>query len=150
MAVIENQCRLIMGWAIMLTESDVEMAVPIIDNYTVQFPNPESTSFDRGYWSGPNFEASDSRDVQVVLPKKGCKNKTEREAADEFRQKRRRHAQVESCINGLEQQGGCRIRTRGGKAGFARTIGASVVATNLCRIGRVLIDRQRETFRKVA
>lgn len=148
--MIENQCRLIMGWEIMWTESGVEMAVLIVDKYTAQFPNSESTSFDRGYWSAPNFEASDSRDVQVVLPKKGYKNKTEREAADEFRQKRRRHAQVESCVNGLEQHGGCRIRTKGGKAGFARTIGASVVATNLCRIGRVLIDRQRETFRQVA
>ncbi|MXW13694.1 MAG: hypothetical protein F4X61_07320 [Rhodothermaceae bacterium] len=92
----------------MWTESDGDMAVPIVDQYPAQFPNLASISFDRGYWSVPNFEALHSREIQVILPKKGYKNKGEheRESADEFRQKRRRHAQVESCINGLEQHGG--------------------------------------------
>jgi len=151
-AVIESRHRLIIGWEIMWTESDVEMAVPIVDKYTALFPNLASISFDRGYWSVPNFEVLRSRELEVILPGKGYKNREEqvRESAEEFRQKRRRHAQVESCINGLGQHGGARIRTKGGKAGFARMIGANVVATNLCRIGSVLMERHRESFRNAA
>lgn len=151
-AVIQNQHHLILGWEIMWETSDVEMTVPIVDKYTAAFPNLESISFDRGYWSVPNYEALRSREIQVILPKKGYKNKEERarESTSEFREKRRRHAQIESGINCLEQHGGARIRTKGGKTGFARTIGASVVATNLCRIGKVLMDRRREAFRQAA
>jgi len=91
------------GWEIMWTESDVEMTVPIVDKYTALFPNLSSISFDRGYWSVPNFEVLRSRELEVILPGKGYKNREEqvRESAEEFRQKRRRHAQVEFCINGL-------------------------------------------------
>ncbi|MDE2646351.1 MAG: hypothetical protein OXI05_11025 [Bacteroidota bacterium] len=101
----------------MWTESDGDMAVPIVDQYPAQFPNLASISFDRGYWSVPNFEALHSREIQVILPKKGYKNKGEheRESADEFRQKRRRHAQVESCINGLEQHGGAAFGPEGAR-----------------------------------
>ncbi|MDE2645407.1 MAG: hypothetical protein OXI05_06175 [Bacteroidota bacterium] len=77
-AVIENQHRLILGWEIMWTESDVDMTVPIVDKYTEWFPSLESISFDRGYGSVPNFETLSSRGVQVILPKKGYKNKEER------------------------------------------------------------------------
>jgi len=70
------------------------------------------------------------------------------ESTPEFQGKRRRHAGIESCIHCLEQHGGDRIRTKGGKDGFARTIGASVVATNLCRIGMVLIKRERTLLRR--
>jgi len=151
-AVTECQYGLILGWDIMWTESDVEMTVQIVDRYMEEFLNLSSISFDRGYWSVPNWEALRDRGVEVILPKKGYKNKgeVERESAEEFRRKRRQHAQIESCINSLEQHGAARIRTKGGKAGFARSIGASVVATNLCRIGKVLMERHWESFRQAA
>jgi len=125
-AVIETRHRLIIGWEIMWTESDVEMAVPIVDKYTALFPNLASISFDRGYWSVANFEALRSRELEVILPRKGYKNKEEqvRESAEEFRQKRRRHAQVEFCINGLEQHGGARIRTKGARQDLRGRSGA--------------------------
>ncbi|MCY3999996.1 MAG: hypothetical protein OXF84_04190 [Bacteroidetes bacterium] len=42
------------------------------------------------------------------------------------------------------------FRTKGGMYGFARTIGASAVATNLCRIGTVLMERERTLLRRAA
>ncbi len=37
-----------------------------------------------------------------------------------------------------------RVRTKGGTAGFAGTVGVSIVATNLRRIGIVLIEQTRK------
>ncbi len=151
-AITQCQHGLILGWDIIWTQSDVDMTIEIATKYRTEFENLGSMSFDRGFWSPQNFEALSAMGIEVILPKKGYKNKIEREreSAEEFRRKRRQHAQIESCINSLEQHGGARIRTKGGKAGFARSIGASVVATNLCRIGKVLMARHRESFRQAA
>ena len=58
-----------------------------------------SISFDRGFWYLGNFDVLSGLDVQVILPKKGNKNKAEkeRESDPEFQEKRRRHAGIESC-----------------------------------------------------
>ncbi len=136
----------------MWIESDVEMTVPIVTKYTDLYPNIASIRFNRGFWSPDHFDAVSGLEVHVILPKKGNKNKAEkeRESAPEFQEKRRRHAGIESCINCLEQHGGDRIRTKGGKDGFARTMGASVVATNLCRIGMVWMEHERTLLRRAA
>jgi len=96
----------------MWTESDVEMSVPIVTKYMDLYPNIVSISFDSGFWSPDHFNAVSGLDVQVILPKKGNKNKAERESTPEFQEKHRRHAGIESRINCLEQHGGGRIRTK--------------------------------------
>ena len=53
-------------------------------------------------------------------------------------------------INCLEHHGCSRIRTKGGPIGFARTVGASIVATNLCQIGTKLLLQDRERYRRAA
>ncbi|MCY4224696.1 MAG: hypothetical protein OXF06_07645 [Bacteroidetes bacterium] len=102
--ILEDEHRLMLGWEIMWTESDVEMTVPIVTKYMDLYPNMASISFDRGFWSPDNFDALSGLHLQVILPKKGNKNKAEkeRESAPEFQEKRRRHAGIESCINCLE------------------------------------------------
>jgi len=75
--VTECQYGLILGWDMMWTESDVEMTAQIVDRYMEEFINLSSISFDRGYWSVPNWEALRSRGVEVILPKNGYKNKVE-------------------------------------------------------------------------
>ena len=112
--VIQNQFGFILGWHIMWTKSDSEMTVPIVMKYTEEYETLSSISFDRGYWSQENYEALCSLDVDVILPKNGYKNKdeSERDSGEEFHQKRRQYAMIESCINGLEQHGGARIRTK--------------------------------------
>ena len=83
----EDEHRLILGWEIMWTESDVEMTVPIVTKYTDLYPNIASISFDRGFWSPDNFDAVSGLEVHVILPKKGNKNKVEkeRESAQSFK-----------------------------------------------------------------
>jgi len=77
--IIEDEHRLILGWEIMWTESDVEMTVPIVTKYTDLYPNIASIRFDRGFWSPDHFAAVSGLDVHVILPKKGNKNKAEKE-----------------------------------------------------------------------
>ncbi len=151
-AIIESDRRLIMGWEIMWKEEDVKMVIPILAKYPAAYPNLSSMSFDRGYWSPENLEASRSTPLPINLPKKGYLSQADRarQSTEAFQKARRNHAQVESRIHCLEQHGGGRIRTKGGKAGFARTVGASVVATNLCRIGAFLMDQRRTLLRQAA
>ncbi len=100
-AITQCQHGLILGWEIIWTQSDVDMTIEIATKYRTEFENLGSMSFDRGFWSPQNFEALSALDIEVILPKKGYKNKIEREreSAEEFRRKRRQHAQIESCIN---------------------------------------------------
>ncbi len=151
-SIIENDHRFILMWQIMWTECDVAFTVDLVDQCKKTYPNVHAMSFDRSYSSKPNMKALTSRLKHVILPKKGKLSKEDRarESAPEFKKRRRKHAQVESRINCLEQHGGDRIRTKGGKAGFARTVGASVVATNLCRMGALLQERQYLEWRQAA
>jgi len=76
--ILEDEHRLMLGWEIMWTESDVEMTVPIVTKYTDLYPIMASISFDRGFGFPGNFDALSGLDVQVILPKKGNKNKEKR------------------------------------------------------------------------
>ncbi len=57
-----------------------------------------------------------------------------------FVARRRRHPGVESAIHALESHGLDRVRTHG-RAGFERTVGISILAANLHRLGRLLQQR---------
>ncbi len=68
--VLEEEHRLILGWEIMWTESDVEMTVPLATKYTELYSNIASIRFDLGFWSPGNFDAVSGLEVHVILPKK--------------------------------------------------------------------------------
>ncbi len=99
-AVIQNQFGFILGWHIMWTKPDSEMTVPIVMKYTEEYETLSSISFGRGYWSQENYEALCSLDVDMILLKNGYKSKdeSERDSGEEFQQKRRQYAMIESCI----------------------------------------------------
>lgn len=79
------------------------------------------------------------------MPKKGrwTQEDSALETVSAFVEARREHAAVESRTNCLEQHARDRMRTKGRRVGFARLVAASVIATNLCHIGTVLIARDR-------
>ncbi len=99
-----------------------------------------------------NLEAIQPLVEHPVLPKKGRRNQADRarESTPEFKKARKQHALIESRINCLEHHGGDRVRTKAGKDGFARTVAASVVATNLCQIGKFLMKRDQKRLRRAA
>ncbi len=63
-----------------------------------------------------------------------------REGKASFVARHRRHPGVESAIHALESHGLDRVRTQG-RAGFERTVGISILAANLHRLGRLLQQR---------
>ena len=149
-----SQCThgLILWWKIMWKEVDVDITKEVVEQITVRFPSVRTISFDRGFSSKENLEAIQPLVEHPVLPKKGRRNQEERarESTPEFKKARKQHALIESRINCLEHHGGDRVRTKGGKNGFARTVAASVVATNLCQIGKFLMKRDQKRLRKAA
>ena len=108
------------------------------------YPDLRACSFDRGFHSPENRVRLDGLLGTAALPKKGKLNAAERarETAPAFARARRRHPAVESAINNLEQRGLDRVRSKGAD-GFERTVGLSILAANLHRIGLLLQRRER-------
>jgi len=104
---------------------------------------------DRGFHSPANRIRLDELPDDNVLPKRGYRNRAERERGETFAAMRRKHPAVESAIDNLEHRGLDRVRARGPE-GFARTVALSVVALNVHRIGLLLREKARRRRRRAA
>jgi len=137
--VIEDQHQFILHHRVMWQETDDVVAVPMIDDAKQRFPMINQCSFDKGFHSPSNVKKLNERLENVILPKKGRRNKTEKawEESEIFGQARRQHSAVEACINNLEIRGLDRCLSYG-RDGFERHVALSVVATNVHRIGLLL------------
>ena len=146
LCIVEDQHQFILDHRIMWKGEDVDVAAPLLESCLQAYPDIAVCSFDRGFHSPENQERLGELLKTAALPKKGRPSAAERrrEAEPTFAKARRRHPAVESAINNLEQRGLDRVRTRGA-AGFERTVGLSILAANLHRIG--LIARRRERKR---
>ena len=78
------------------------------------------------------------------MPKRGKRNSQEqaRERQRGFVALRRKHSAIESDINALEHHGLDRCPDKG-LHGFKRYVGFGVLAYNLHKIGRRLLERRR-------
>ena len=85
------------------------------------------------------------------MPKKRKPNKIEsaRESDPKFKRSREMHSVIESNINKLEHSGLHRCRDKGYE-GFKRYAGMGVIAYNLKRIGRTLLEQDRIEQKKVS
>ena len=79
------------------------------------------------------------------MPKKGKRNKEEkeRESAKKFKQLRNAHSAIESNINMLEHHGLNRCPDKG-LHGYKRYVGLSVLAYNLHILGNCLIAQEKQ------
>ena len=147
-AVATDQYGFILSHRVMQKEQDVDVAVPfskkIINNYEV-----DSISYDKGFWSPKNYKVLNQLIPNVVLPKKGRRNKeeTEREHSKQFKALRSHHAAVESDINCLEHHGLNRCPDKG-LAHFKRYTSVGVIAYNLHKLGNILLNQDREQLSK--
>ncbi|MFV2058439.1 MAG: ISNCY family transposase [Thiohalomonadales bacterium] len=147
--VLEDQHQFILHHRVMWQETDDKIAVTLVEEAKILFPALNQCSFDKGFYSTKNMVELDEILDLNVMPKKGGLNKAEKEKAEqiEFKQARRQHSAVESCINNLDQRGFDRCYSYG-KDGFERHVGLSVVATNVHRIGLILQRQEREKLKK--
>ena len=150
-AVVEDQHQFLIGHQILWRESDVEVAVPLIESCQQTYPKLNACSFDRGFHSRSNRARLDELLQMNALPKKGRLSPVEkaREQAPEFANARRQHPAVESAINHLEHRGLDRVRNRG-KAGFERTVALAILAANCHRVGALLQERERKKRMRLA
>ena len=77
------------------------------------------------------------------MPKPGKKTQSRQseESVEEFIELRRAHSAVESNINELEQSGADKVPDKG-LHGFKKYVGWSVLAHNLKRLGKLVIEME--------
>ncbi len=152
LAITTDQYNLIIDFQILDNEQDrqmVEMLVKrLLEYYTIK-----SWSFDKGYWTRENKELLCKHVNQVIMPKLGKRNKQEEqeETSRQFKRLKNKHSAIESNINELENRGLDRCPDRGFDH-FSRYIALGVTAYNLKKIGKQLleIERQKQPIRKQA
>ena len=111
------------------------------------FPDLNSCSFDKGFYSPANkIELAKILD-NVILPKKGRLTIEERsnECSEDFLQGKRKHSAVESGINALENHGLDRCPDHA-ITGFRRYVALAVFARNLQNLGNII---QQKKIRKL-
>ena len=137
--IVKDQFGFILHYRIMENESDLLIAVPIIEETKERFEIFNSCSFDKGFHSPDNHEKLAEILDTVVLPRKGRLSAINREIENsvEFRAARRQHSAVESSINALENHGLDRCSDHG-LDGFKRYVGLAVVARNIQILGHAV------------
>jgi IS5 family transposase len=147
LSITTDQYGLMIDYHIMENESDSEIDLSTADRVLSKY-DILSWSFDKGYWHKDNKWILSTEVPNVIMPKKGKRNKQEEEEEHslEFKKLRNKHSAIESNINELEHSGLDRCPDRG-YHGFKRYIGMGVVAHNLQGIGKELL-RQENAARK--
>lgn len=140
-SITTDQFGFIIDYHIMNKESDSQIVIATAERIKLSFKNIFSWSFDKGYWHTENKEYLKNMVENVIMPKKGKPNKIEKEEEHKplFKKLRNKHSAVESNINELENSGLDKCLDKG-ENGFARYTGLGVVAFNLKKVGKKLIQ----------
>ena len=143
--ILEDQHQFILHHRVMEKETDDQVAVPMIIDAKVAFPELSSCSFDKGFHSPNNQEALSEHLEVVALKRKGKLSKKIRDhqASESFKKAAHKHSAVESAINALEVHGLDKCRDWG-VDGFKRYVALSVITRNIHRIGELLYQRERK------
>ena len=142
-----DQHSLVLDYKVMEDSTDNQETKPLVDRLINRFGSGEiqSLSMDKGFSDMNMLPELQQLIPQIVMPKKGRRNQAEqeRETSKQFKNLKRLHAAVESNINALEHHGLNRCPDKG-LSGFKRYVGMGVLAYNLHRIGRALLEKQRQ------
>jgi len=145
--IASDQYHFILHHKVLVREHDVALAVPLAKELCQKYGQDKlgSISFDRGFYSLPNYENLQRYAHQVILPKKGNKNaqEAERESEKSFVKLRHKHSAVEANINQLEHHGLNKCPDRGLR-GFKRYAALGVLAYNLHRLGKILLEKEKK------
>ncbi len=139
-AVATDQLGFILDHRVMENEQDVDIAVSFVQELLSK-KLLKSVSFDKGFWSPDNYKSLNDSVENLIMPKKGKLNKTEkeREQSKSFKEFRRSHSAVEASINCLEHHGLNRCPDKGIE-NFKRYTATGVLAYNLHKLGNFLLS----------
>jgi transposase, IS5 family len=143
-----DQHELILDYRVMDQQPDEkEESIGVADRLLGRYGvgNIQSLSFDKGFTREEDRQLLQLYIPEVIMPKRGRRNEAEqqREQQRSFRRLRNRHHAVESDINSLEHHGLNRCPDKG-LHGYKRYVGLGVLAYNLHKIGRRLVEKKRE------
>lgn len=147
--VLEDQYGFFLHHKTMKKQTDEEIAVEMVKTAKENFPNLNSCSFDKGFYSPDNMEELNEILDLAALPKKGrlSVKDSQRENSENFRHARRKHSAVESAISALENHGLDRCLDLG-IIGFERYVALAVIARNLQILGNILKQKELKTLRR--
>lgn len=148
LAITTDQFDLIVDYQLMSHQQDRDIVIELADRLLNKY-NIASWSFDKGFWRKENKELLQLEIPNVVMPKLGKRNKAEEveEASYTFKRLKNKHSAIESNINELENRGLDRCPDRGTRH-YARYISLGVCAYNLKKIGRRILEAQRQQLEK--
>ncbi len=140
-----DQHELILDYKVMDQLSDGNEVVGLADRLLGRYGSSSlaSLSFDRGFTREEDRQLLELYIPEVIMPKRGKRNSQEqmREQQRSFVVLRRKHCAIESDINALEHHGLNRCPDKG-RHGFKRYVGFGVLAYNLHKIGRRLLEHR--------
>ncbi len=148
--IVKDQFGFILHHRVMENESDVLIAVPIVQETKERFENFNCCSFDKGFHSPDNQKKLAEILETVVLPRKGRLSAINREVenSEEFRAAKRKHSAVESSINALENHGLDRCPDHG-LSGFKRYVGLAVLARNIQNLGHAIQQKKLRNLQRL-
>lgn len=148
LAITTDQFDLIVAYKLMHNQQDRDIVIELADRLLSKY-NIASWSFDKGFWKKENKELLQLEVPKVIMPKLGKRNKTEEaeESSHTFKRLKNKHSAIESNINELENRGLDRCPDRG-KHHYDRYISLGVSAYNLKKIGRRILETQRQQLKK--
>lgn len=149
--ILEDHDPFILHHRVMQHETDVNIAVVMVQETQARFPQLSSCSFDQGFHSPTNQKELAKLLDLVIMPKRGKLSKAQqaRQQTKEFVEGRRQHAAIESAINALEGPGLDRCPDCGLPA-FRRYVALAVVARNIQLLGRYLQHQEQGAEAKIS
>lgn len=148
--VVKDQFGFLLHYRVMQKEMDDQIAVPIIEETKVRFPQLIGCTFDKGFHSPENQKDLAVLLDKVILPRKGKLSAINKEIenSEEFKEARRKHSAIESSINALENHGLDRCPDHGIR-GFKRYVGLAVLARNIQILGHILQQKQLQRVQRL-
>ncbi len=142
-----DQHELILDYKVMEQLNDVDEVIALADRLLGGYGAGAvaSLSVDKGFSRAEDRQLLELYIPEVIMPKRGKRNSQEqaREGQRRFVALRRQHNAIESDINALEHHGLNYCPDKGWH-GFKRYVGFGVLAYNLHKIGRRLLERRPE------
>lgn len=149
LAITTDQFDLIVDYKLMHQSQDRDILLEVADRLLNKY-RISTWSFDKGFWNKDNKALLELEVPRVIMPKLGKRTKKEEEEENSrsFKRLKNKHSAIESNINELENRGLDRCPDRGFHH-YSRYIGLGVCAYNLKKIGRQILNMEREAIKKV-
>ena len=142
--IMEDNFGFILNHLVMQNQTDDKVTLPFVIKAKKFFPELNSSSFDKGFYTPANKLELVKLIDHAILPKKGKLSAQDKkiEYSEEFIKARRKHSGIESAINALENHGLDRCPDNG-IHGFKRYVALAVLARNIQVLGNILQKREK-------